>query len=134
MTIVRKYLFIFGGFFFVVSAVQLARFFVQAADIWWTPMALAVPLANTSDRVQVYVRDAALGELLEAGRLQLVSESSATPVAGADVRLRFNNWDRVRAERIPALVGAGIALGASAVFLLIGALGWGPLKSERARD
>jgi len=134
MTIVRKYLFIFGGFFFVVSAAQLARFFVQAADIWWTPMALAVPLADASDRVQVYVRDAALGELLEADRVQLVSESSAAPIAGADVRLRFDNWDRVRAERIPEVVSAGIALGASATFLLIGVLGWGPSSSERARD
>ena len=131
MTPVRKFLFIFGGFFFLVSGVPLARFLVQPTDIWWTPMSLAVPLADTSDRVQVYLGDVALDELVEAGRVRLGSDSTAVPIAATDLRLRFNNWDRVRAERAPALVGAGIGLGAAAVLLLIGVLGWGPLKSER---
>lgn len=62
MTIVRKYLLIFGGVFFLMSALPLVRFFNQRADIWWTPKALALPLADSSGRVEVYVRDVALLE------------------------------------------------------------------------
>jgi hypothetical protein len=45
---------IFGGVFFLMSALQIMRFFNQPADIWWTPKALGLALADTSDRVEVY--------------------------------------------------------------------------------
>lgn len=44
----------------------------------------------------------------------------------SDIRLRFNNWDRIRSERIASLLRAGIALGASGILFLFGLLGWGP--------
>ena len=60
--------------------------------------------------------------------VQLVTGTGAMPVAESDVRLRFNNWDRIRAERIPALLGNGIVLGATGVLLLFAIVGWGPVK------
>lgn len=126
MTIVRKYLLIFGGVFFLMSALPLVRFFNQRADIWWTPKALALPLADSSGRVEVYVRDVALLEHVKAGRLQLLTDAGARPVMESDIRLRFNNWDRIRSERIASLLRAGIALGASGILFLFGLLGWGP--------
>jgi len=126
--ILRKYLLIFGGVFFLMSALQLVRFFNQRADIWWTPQALALPLADCSDRVQAFVGEVTLPEQLKAGRLQLVTDMGARPMTESDIRLRFNNWDRTRAERIPSLLGVGVALGASGVIFLIGVLGWGPIK------
>jgi len=128
MTIWRKYLLIFGGVFFLMSALQLVRFFNQPADIWWTPKALGLPLADTSDRVEVYVRGVAFQEHVKAGRVQLQTDTGVTPVTESDMRLRFNNWDRIRAERIPTLLSAGIGLGASGVLFLFGVLGWGPVK------
>jgi hypothetical protein len=119
---------IFGGVFFLMSALPIVRFLNQPADIWWTPKALGLPLADTSDRVEVYVRDVALQEHVRAGRVQLLTDGGGTPVRESDMRLRFNNWDRVRAQQIPSLLVAGIGLGASGVFFLFGVLGWGPVK------
>lgn len=122
----RNYLLAFGGIFFVMSAQHLLTFFVQRADIWWTPKALSVPMEEASDRVEVYVRELPLSEQVRVGRLQLVSDLGATAVAGSDVRLRFNNWDRVRAQRLPFLLAAAVCAGASGVVLLLGILGWIP--------
>jgi hypothetical protein len=124
----RMFLLIFGGGIFLMSALQVVRFFNQPADIWWTPKALGLPLADTSDRVEVYVRDIALRDHITAGRVQLLTDTGATPITEHDMRLRFNNWDRIRAQRIPSLLGAGIGLGASGVLFLFGVLGWGPVK------
>ena len=126
--VLRKYMLIFGGVFFLMSALQIVRFFNQSADIWWTPKALGLPLAQTSDRVEVYVRDVALQEHVKAHHVQLLTDSGTTPVTESDIRLRFNNWDRIRAQRIPSLLSAGIGLGAAGVFFLLGVLGWGPVK------
>jgi hypothetical protein len=128
MTILRKYLLVFGGVFFLMSALQLVRFFTQPADIWWTPKALGLSLADTSDRVEIYVRGVSLQEYVRAGRVQLLADTGATPITESEMRLRFNNWDRIRAQRIPSLLSAGLALGASGVLLLFGILGWGPVK------
>ncbi len=134
MRTLRKYLLIFGGVFFLMSALQLVRFFNQPGDIWWTPKPLGLALAGASDRVEVYVRDVALLEHVKAGRVHLLTDTGASPVMESDIRLRFNNWDRVRAERIPSLLGVGIALGASGVFFLFGVLGWGPPKPTAATE
>jgi hypothetical protein len=134
MTIVRKYLLIFGGAFFLMSAVQLVRFFNQRADIWWTPKPLGLALADATDRVEVYVGEVALLQHVKVGRVQLLTDTGTRPVMESDIRLRFNNWDRIRAERIPSLMGVGIALGASGVFFLFGVLGWGPPKPTDATE
>lgn len=134
MTIARKYLLIFGGVLFLGSALQVLRYFGQPADIWWTPKEMALPLAEASDRVEVYVRDVALPEQLEAGRVQLLTEAGPSRIAKSDVRVRLNNRDRIRAERIPLLIGAGIGLGVSATLMIFGVLGWGPTKRARAAE
>lgn len=108
--------------------------FKQRADIWWTPKALGLPLADASDRVEVYVRDLALLDHVRAGRVQLLTDTGARPVLESEIRLRFNNWDRMRAERIPSLLGVGITLGASGVFFLVGVLGWSPTRPMDATD
>lgn len=130
MALSRRYLLIFGGVFFLMSALQVVRFFVERADIWWTPKVHGLSLADASDRVEIYVRDVALQEHVKAGRVQLLTDTSATPVTESDIRLRFNNRDRVRAQRIPTLLAAGIGLGASGVFFLLGVLGWSPASSR----
>jgi hypothetical protein len=132
MTFVRKYQLIFGGVFFLMSALQLVRFFNQPSDIWWTPEALALPLADGADRVKVYVGRTELGELADAGRVHLVADSGATPVARAEIRLRINNRDRVRAERLPMLLVHAVTLGASGVVFLSGLLGWGQIRRMHA--
>ena len=124
----RISLLVFGGMIFLLSALHLISFFVQPSDIWWTPKPLSVPLANTSDRVEIYVHDVPLQLQIEAGRIQLVSDAGSTSIAGPDVRLRFNNYDRVRAQKLPILLGAAFCAGASSILLLLGILGRLPSK------
>lgn len=124
----RTFLVLFGGIFFLMSAQHIVRFLTQPADIWWTPKALGLPLAAVSDRVEVYVREVSLLEHVRAGRVQLLTDTGVTPVTESDTRMRLNNWDRVRAQRIPSVLTAAVCLGGSAAFLLFGVLGWGPAK------
>ena len=117
MSFLRKFLLVFGGIFFLMSALHIVRFFTRPADIWWTPKTLSLRLGDSSDRVQVYVRDVDLREHVKTGRVQLVTDTGEAPITESDVRLRFNNWDRIRAQRIPSLLGTGIGLGAAGVLL-----------------
>jgi hypothetical protein len=134
MAWLRKFMLLFGGAFSLMSALQLTRFYAQPADIWWTPKVLAVQLSDASDRVRLNVRDADLLEQIRAGRVQLLTETGVSPVTESDVRLRFNNWDRIRAGRVAALISAAIGLGASGVVFLLGLLNWGPKDTSREQD
>jgi hypothetical protein len=119
---------LFGGLLFLMSALHIVRHCAQPADIWWTPKELGLSLGEASDRVEVYVRGVSLLEQVRSGHLHLVSEAGGRPVTEPEIRLRFNNWDRVRAQGIPVLLGSAVGLGASGVCLLLGILGWIPRR------
>ena len=130
----RTYLLLFGGIFLLMSGLYLLRFFAQPSDIWWKQKGLSVPLADAADRVEVYVRAMPLLEQVRAGRIQLVTDVGLTPVVASDVRMRFNNWDRVRAQSLPGVLVAAVCAGASGVFLLSGVLGWSPNRRIHSAD
>src|SRR6266404_3393606 len=83
---------------FFVAAIPLYGEFSRRSDIWWTPHALLVPLAESKDRVEIYVRGKPLAALLQAGRLRTAEDGGLSALATSDIGLRFNNWDRVRVE------------------------------------
>ena len=106
--------------FFVLAAAPLYRELFQRSDIWWTPQAMLVPFAESKDRVEIYARGKPLAALLQAGQLRIAEESGTSALAAGDVGLRFNNWDRVRAERIPLLLAYAAVCGiAVCVFLFV---------------
>jgi hypothetical protein len=114
------YLLIFGGLFLLTSTAPLYRFLNERSDIWWTPAASSIPLHASRDRVEIYARGTLLQTLLEDGQLRLGADADS-PVLGMDeVNLRFNNWDRVRAERIPQLLMYAASAGGAAAFMLVG--------------
>ena len=102
--------------FVSIPAVALFTELSRRSDIWWTPPSMSVPLTEGADRVVVNVRGKPLGELLNGGQLQIADGASTSVVSASDVGLRFNNWDRIRASRIPilllyaAVIGAGLVL------------------------
>jgi hypothetical protein len=106
--------------FLLTSSVRIYSFFHQRPDIWWTPRGAQVPLAESHDRVAIYVAGAELDDLVAAGRLRLQRDQVASAVAPHDVAMRFNNWDRVRAQQLPAIVIAGVTAGAAAALLMMG--------------
>ena len=115
-----RYQLILPAIFLVISSARLYGFFHERSDIWWTPQGTIVPLAETHDRVAIYVRSRELDDLVAAGHLRLLEDSVTSVVRTADIGLRFNNWDRVRAERISSLLISGVTAGAAAALLLVG--------------
>ena len=106
--------------FFFVAAAPLYRELARRSDIWWTPRTMLVPLAETRDRVEIYTRGKPLAALLQAGNLRIAEGGGLSALATGDVGLRFNNWDRVRVERIPLMLVYAAACGITAcIFLLV---------------
>ena|SRR5437870_1172809 len=105
---------------FLVAAVPLYREWSRRTDIWWTPHAMLVPLAESTDRVEIYARGQPLAALLQAGQVRIAEDGRTSGLMPSDIGLRFNNWDRVRAERLPALLvsAAGCAVAALMFFLV----------------
>ena len=78
---------------------HLLTVLLTPAEDWWTPRSLAVAPEESRDRVRVLVSGVPLTEHLEAGTLKVASAGeSPRPVTADEVRFRFNNWDRVRAD------------------------------------
>jgi hypothetical protein len=112
---------------FFVSAAPLYREFSQRGDIWWTPSAMMVPLAESQDRVEIYARGEPLAALLQAGQVRIEEDHVSSVLTVADVGLRFNNWDRVRAQRLPMLLVSAVGAGIAAflfILVLTGRLGY----------
>ncbi len=103
----------------VVAAMPLYQELTRRSDIWWTPQALLVPLAESADRVEIYVRGRPLAMLLQAGQIRIAEDARAGVLTPGDVGLRFNNWDRVRAERLPVLLVSAAGCGVAALMLVL---------------
>lgn len=107
------------GALFFIPAVSLYRELSRRTDIWWTPMALAVPLAESTDRVVVYVRGKPLGTAIDAGELRVADADSTRVIGTSDIVFRFNNQDRVGVQRLPLLLMYATASGALAMLWLV---------------
>ena len=97
----------------LASVLKLVAFFHQRSDIWWTPLSMSAPLALSSDRAEVYVRGTDLRILADSGQVRI----GGTVIRADDIRVRFNNWDRTRAERIPMLLTYSFTVGLAATLL-----------------
>lgn len=116
----RYLLLILPAIFLFTSTARLYSFFEERPDIWWTPRAMSIPLEAGQHRVRVYVRGNELDNLVAKRQVLLQDESGTSPVSRTDIGLRFNNWDKVRAERIPGLLISAATAGAAAALLLMG--------------
>ena len=127
----RVYLLVFGGSFFLVSCIQLVRFYAQRDDIRWTPIASPLSLEQSRDRVELYVRGVSLQNALQSGRLQL-GDSGPTAITASDIGIRLNNNDRVKVERLPLVVMSAAGAGFTGLVLLLGLLGMVPSRPMSA--
>ncbi len=118
---------------FLISAVPLCRALSRPSDIWWTPHALLVPLAMRTDRVEIYARGKPLATLVQAGQLRIVENGGLSTLTPSDVGLRFNNWDRVRVEQLPLLLGYAAVCGVTACMFLLVVSGRLAYRGERGR-
>jgi hypothetical protein len=104
---------------FMIGAIPIYSELSRRPDIWWTPHSMMVPLPASGDRVEIYARGQPLGALLQAGRLRIADDGGVSVLATSDVGLRFNNWDRVRAARLPSMIAAAAACAIAAVMFLL---------------
>ena len=118
---------------FFVAAVPLYRELSGRSDIWWTPHVMLVPLAESKDRVEIYARGKPFVDLLQAGQLRIAEDGGVSALATSDVGLRFNNWDRVRAERLPMLLAYAAGCGVTACIFLLVLTGRLAYRGERER-
>jgi len=89
----------------------------------WTTRSLAVPLAESSDRVEILLQDRLLDELIKNRAVLLVGQEGRTEAVRAqDVRLRFNDRDAVRAAGYRLAILDGMGCTAGLLLLLFGAL------------
>ena len=107
----------------LIPAVTLYREWSRPSDIWWTPLPLALSLADSRDRVEIYVNGQQLGTLLDQHRLTLTDGPGARALGVEEIRVRLNNWDRIRAAQRPLLLVDAAACGAGLVLLLLVATG-----------
>ncbi len=102
---------------------HLLTAFLTPAENWWTPRSLALDLEESRDRVRVLIAGTPLAQHLEAGTLKVAAEGeSPRPVTADEIRFRFNNWDRVRAENYYRAIFTAVYTTAGAAALLVGLL------------
>jgi hypothetical protein len=104
---------------FSIPALTLYREFSRRADIWWTPAPLALSLADSKDRVEIYARGQPLGTLVQQQRLSILDGGESQVLAEREIGLRFNNWDRVRAQQLPVLLVCAAACGTTALLFML---------------
>jgi hypothetical protein len=104
---------------FCIPALTLFRTLSRRPDIWWTPAPLALSLADSKDRVEIHARGQPLGTLVQQRRLSIVDRGESGVLTAREIGLRFNNWDRVRAEQLPLLLVCAAACGAIALLFAL---------------
>ena len=117
----------------LTAAIPLFTELSRPKDIWWTPHGMLVPLAQSTDRVEVYVRGKPIATAIEAGEVQIAGDGGSGALSTNDVAFRFNNWDRVRAERLPLQLVRASACGALACLFLLILTGRLAYRGERGR-
>ncbi|HKR08759.1 MAG TPA: hypothetical protein VJS39_06175 [Gemmatimonadaceae bacterium] len=103
----------------LIPVLALVRELARRSDIWWTPKPLAVSLSESAKRVEVIVRGRSLRPLVDEGHISLTTDSAAPVVGAGDITFRFNNWDRVRAQKIPVLLVYALMIGVIGTLLVV---------------
>ena len=96
---------------------------------------MLIPLAESTDRVEIYALGQPLTALLQASQVRMAEGGSMRVLTASDIGLRVNNWDRVRAEHLPVLLASAAGCGVAVLMLLLimtGRLAWRGERGEVA--
>ena len=119
------------GALLLIPLVALYSELSKRSDIWWTPATNQLPLAESRDRVEIYVRGRPLGMLVDQGHLAITDSAGPHVLTSQDIAVRLNNWDRVRIQRLPVLLIYTAVLGAGILALVVVATGRLAYREER---
>jgi len=115
----------------LIPIVALYSELARRSDIWWTPPALALSLTESKDRVQIFAEGRPLETLLEQKQVSITDGAASHVLTTQEIGLRFNNWDRVRGQRLPLLLFYAGACGAGVILLLVVTTGRLAYRGER---
>ena len=110
-----------GMIMLLVFGSHLATVIFQSDNIWWTPMSMKLSIDDSSDRVEVFIKEKPLVDILNDGGLMIQDKSEITTVNNADISFRFNNYDKMRASQL-ARVGIISALVMASLMMIAYAL------------
>jgi hypothetical protein len=102
-------------------AVKYGRAMWGNKDIWWTPGSLAYPLDETKQEFRLFLSDELLEDHLARGSLSAMdSKGRSYPVVSKDIKIRLNNWNKVKASFLHSAVFLALMLGVSITCLILG--------------
>ena len=90
-------------------------------DIWWTPMSMALPLNETKQELEFYIKGELLQKRLDRGTLIAVGNAGqSSPLVTDDVKIRLNNWNKIKASKLNNITVSSLLLGVSITLLVMG--------------
>ncbi len=109
---------VFFGSFFASDYLEATR---GSQDIWWTPMSMALSLDQSRPEFELYIKKDMLQKHIEKGRLLIADEQGKqAQVAADDIKVRLNNWHKVKADKMQYAIVTAFFLGASIVVMFMG--------------
>lgn len=109
---------VFFGSFFAGEYLEVTK---GNKDMWWTPMNMALSLDQSRTEFELYIQNEMLQKHIEKGTLLVAGEKGTpTKVTAGDVKIRLNNWPKVKVEKLNYCVMTVFFLGASLALLVVG--------------
>jgi hypothetical protein len=101
-------------------------------DIWWTPMSMALPLNETQQEFELYIKDELLQKHLEAGALSVADKTGKSFFVGSDdIKIRLNNWNKMKSSMLNSAAISAFSLGISLAVLILGVVQFVANKEEK---
>lgn len=101
--------------------VQLYRAFGENRDIWWTAKTMPLRIHETRDSFKLSINGKNIeGHLSEGALLTLDENGAYKPIKSADVSVRLNNWNKVRASILINALITAVFFGASVTVFIVG--------------
>lgn len=70
-------------------------------DSWWTPMTMALSLDQTRPEFELYLKKELLQKHIEKGTLLVANDGeNLSKLVLGDIKIRLNNWNKVKAEKL----------------------------------
>ena len=84
-------------------------------------MSMALSLDQTRPEFELYLKKDLLQNHIEKGTLMIANDGeNPSKLISGDIKIRLNNWNKVKAEKLKYAVITAFFLGASIALLIIG--------------
>jgi len=97
------------------------RAFHEDTGIWWTHHSMKLPIEQTVNSFEIYIREKQLSRHVSEGTLLSVDKNGEQHrVVSGDIGVRLNNWDKNRASILTHAIIGGFISGITITLLITG--------------